>query len=88
MAMMRFNIHCEGLTLKNETCMFEGGASDLCAMLSMLVDKIYESAIKSYGIKGLDEFHILTQKTLTMVHDQIVSDYLKGGQDENRDMEK
>jgi hypothetical protein len=62
MAMMRFNIHCEGHTLKNETCMFEGGASDICAMLSMLVDKIYESVIKSSGIKSLDQFYILTQK--------------------------
>lgn len=90
MAMMRFNIQCEKHTMKQKamTCMFEGNIPELCAMLCLLIERIYTAEIKKYGVKGLGGIHDMTKHTLEMVYKDVVDQYLKGGQDDNRDIQK
>lgn len=90
MAMMRFNIQCEKDTMKQKamTCMFEGNITELCAMLCLLIERIYTAEVKKYGVKGLEGIHDMTQHTLEMVYKDVVDQYIKGGQDDNRDIQK
>lgn len=90
MAMIRYNIQCEKDTMNQKamTCMFEGSVIELCAMLCYLIDRIYISEIKEYGVKGLESIHGMTQHTLEMVYKDVVDQYLKGGQDDNRDIQE
>lgn len=88
MGMMRYNIHVENNTLKTETCMFEGSVQDICGMLAMLIDHIYTNEIRTHGKKGIDILHKVTGKTLDMVYNEVVDDYLKGGQDDNRNLQE
>lgn len=65
---------------------FEGDIAEVCAMLCLLIDRIYTAVIKKYGVKGLESIHGMTQHVLEIVYKDVVDQYLKGGQDDNRDL--
>lgn len=57
-------------------------------MLCLLIERIYTAEIKKYGVKGLEGIHDMTQHTLEMVYKDVVDQYLKGGQDDNRNLQE